>query len=185
MLGKADLMAAAMRSGSVHERLDLLARLIERVTLSEVGIDLAMSPAMLAHALEMPADTYHIEPINLSLPIVRVRQGHQLRLVVPGPTSLAFEPARRDPKLLTLLAEAMAARRLVLANPDKSLNALAAANRRCRTRLGKLVGISCLGPDLVTAIVEGRQPPSLTARVLQNSDLPMRWDQQRLMFGMG
>ena len=181
MLAKADLMAATMRSGTAHDRLDLLASMVERVALTDASIDLSISPAMLAHSLELPTDTYPAQPINLTLPIVRVRKGHQLRLVVPGPISPAPEPARRDPKLLALIAEAMAARRLVLANPDKSLNALASANGRCRTRLGRLVAISCLAPDIVTAIIEGKQPTSFTSRTLQNSIMPICWDKQKQM----
>ena len=142
---------------------------------------------MLAHALELvpPTTNHHVAPIMLSLPVVKVRHGHQLRLVVPGPTSLAIEPARRDPKLLALLAEAINARKLVIANEGQSLNAIAAAQGKCRTRLGRLVGISCLAPDIVTAIVEGKQPEGMTAKALLDIDLPMGWDQQRQMLGVG
>lgn len=75
------------------------------------SIDVIVPPAKLFSALqaERGADDEPIQPILLSLPIVRVRKGHQLRLVVPGPTSLAVEPARRNPKLLALRAEAMEA----------------------------------------------------------------------------
>lgn len=189
LLARADLMAITMRSGSAHARLDLLGALVERVSLNATGIDVTVPRNMLAKALGLDWPTGRddgdvAEPIILSLPVVRVRHGHQLRLVVPGPTSLTVEPARRDKKLVTLIAEAMAARALVLANPDKSLNALATSRGKCRTRLGKLVAISCMAPEIVGAIVEGRQPTAMSAIGLMNIDLPMDWARQKAVVGM-
>lgn len=54
---------------------------------------------------------------------------------------------------------------------------------RCRTRLGKLAALGCLASDIVTAIVEGRQPASLTARALQDIELPLAWADQRELLG--
>ena len=60
---------------------------------------------------------------------------------------------------------------------------IATEHSRCRTRLAKLVGLSCLAPDIVTAIVEGRQPAKLTAKLLTNIDLPLSWQEQRAALG--
>ena len=38
-------------------------------------------------------------------------------------------------------------------------------------------------PNIVTAIVAGRQPAKLTARTLQDIDLPLAWADQRAMLG--
>jgi hypothetical protein len=185
LLARADLMAATIRSGSSFDRKDGIARIVERVNLNEMGIDIIIAPKMLAQALEVtrPDTVENLEPIILSLPTVRVRRGHQLRLVIPAPPSLAVEPVRRDAKLVALIADAMAARKLVLANPDKSLNALAAAHGRCRTRLRKLVALSCLAPDIATAIIEGRLPTGFTAKTIVDVDLPTDWIAQRQMLG--
>lgn len=73
----------------------------------------------------------------------------------------------------------------MFANPDTSLNALSAEHGWCRTRLGKLMALSCLGPDIVTVIVEGRQPDMLTARRLMEMELPIEWGKQRTLLGVG
>ncbi|WP_428332623.1 recombinase family protein [Novosphingobium sp.] len=189
MLARADIMAAAMRSGSAHARIELLGQLVRRVALIDDRIDLTISAVKLGHALEFPqrSDTEgnrQDETITLSMPVAKVRRGHQLRLVIPGPAAPKVEPARRDARLVALLADAMAARNLVIANPDKSLNALASAHGKCRTRLGKLIALSCLAPDIVSAIIEGRQPVSLTSRALMDSDMPTQWAVQRTRFGL-
>ena len=123
------------------------------------------------------------EPLVLTLPATKVRRGHQLRLIIPGPQVLNIIPATRDEKLVSLIAEAYAARKLLLAAPDQSIASIAASHGRCRTRLGKLAALACLAPDIVIAIVEGRQPASLTARILQDIDLPLAWPDQRALLG--
>jgi site-specific DNA recombinase len=122
--------------------------------------------------------------IELTCPATRVRRGHQLRLVIPGPEAALAVPAMRDAKLVALLAEAYAARTLVLASPERSISAIAANTGRCRTHLARLLPMACLAPDIVTAIVEGRQPPSMTARSLLATDLPLAWREQRTALGL-
>ena len=44
-------------------------------------------------------------------------------------------------------------------------------------------GLACLAPDIVTAIVEGRQPLALTAATLLAIQMPLCWKAQRAMLG--
>ena len=84
---------------------------------------------------------------------------------------------------LPALADAHQSRQLILGNPDQSIAAVAADHGRCRTRLGKLAALACLAPNIVTAIIAGRQPRTLTARCLQHIDLPIAWTDQRALLG--
>ncbi len=126
------------------------------------------------------ADT-HENSITLSTPITRVRRGHELRLIIPGEPSSAAALPERSERLVALMAEAMAARDLVLATPDRPLNSIADTHGRCRKRLAKLVRLSWLAPDLVEAILDGRQTAGLTPAMLIGMTLPLAWDEQRLM----
>jgi site-specific DNA recombinase len=186
VLARADLMAATMRSGSAREQAGLLPAMITRIDLHEAGIDVTVDKSLLGSSLglEAAADTANLQLI-LTLPATKVRRGHQLRLVIPGPQTISIDQASRDDRLVALVAEAYQARQLILASPDQSVAAIATSQGRCRTRLGKLAAIGCLAPDIVTAIVEGRQPVSLTARTLQDIDLPHAWADQRALLGFG
>lgn len=46
-----------------------------------------------------------------------------------------------------------------------------------------LVALSCLAPDIVTAIIEGRQSTGFTAKTIVDVDLPTDWIAQRQMLG--
>jgi site-specific DNA recombinase len=186
VLARADLIAANLRSGPAREQASLLPVMIARIDLHEAGIDLTVDKSLLGSALGLEAvtDTANLQLI-LTLPATKVRRGHQLRLVIPGPQTISIDQATRDDRLVALIAEAYQARQLILASPAPSIAAIAASHGRCRTRLGKLAAIGCLAPDIITAIVEGRQPPTLTARTLQDIDLPHAWADQRALLGFG
>jgi hypothetical protein len=118
-------------------------------------------------------------PVILTCETVRVRRGHEIRLIIPPTSDAPPIPTNRDQKLVALVAEARAAAKLLLVSPEKSIAKLAEEHGRCRTRLAKLAALPCIAPDIITAIVEGRQPPSLDARALLAADLPLNWQGQR------
>lgn len=183
-LAKADIAAATLRSGAARDKGILMPQLVSRIDLHEEGVDLTIGQAGLGQVLGLDtAAPYSDEPLLMTLPATKVRRGHQLRLLIPGPELLNITPATRNEKLVALMAEAHQARQLILANPEQSIASIASSHGRCRTRLGKLAALSCIAPDIVTAIVEGRQPASLTARTLQDIDLPLGWTVQRRLLG--
>jgi site-specific DNA recombinase len=183
LIDAGDVAAATLRSGSAHVRIPLLQSIVQQVILRYDAIDIAVGQRELLKSLGQEQQSGDkTDPILLTCRAVKVRRGHQLRLLIPGPGS---EPLRRvrDEKLVMLIAEAHAARQLVMANPGKSLAAISATASRCRTRLRQLLSLACMAPDIVTAIVEGRQPPTLTARSLLATELPVAWPDQQAALG--
>jgi len=123
------------------------------------------------------------EPIALICETVWVRRGHDIRLVIPSSQPAKHRIAARDPKLIALIAEAYAARQIVNEAGDKPLSRIASEAGRCRSRLTKLAALSCMAPDIVTTVVEGRQPDTLNAKRLLTMSLPIEWAEQRKMLG--
>ena len=103
--------------------------------------------------------------------------------MVPSPKAPP-PPAQRDEKLVALVAEARSALKLVLDKLSQSSARIAADAWRCRTRLARLAALGCLAPDIVAAIVEGRQPATLTHGSLMATELPLGWDDQRAALGI-
>ena len=91
---------------------------------------------------------------------------------------------RYDPDLVSLIAEAMEAQRLVLQSPELSLNQLGKREGRCRTHLARLLRISWLSPRIVEAVTAGTQPKTVTRKVLLSADIPLAWDEQERMLGL-
>ena len=184
-LAKADLLSANLRSGTGSKNAELIEALVDRINLTEADITVQLNRTGLMDALNLPECPNEAPPISICIPAVKVRRGHQLRLIIPGENTARRTTAQRDPKLIALIAEAMTARKLIEDNAERSIASIAEENGRCRTRLGNLVRISCLAPDIVQSIVEGRQPPSLSAKMLTKTPLPLDWIEQRKTLGIG
>jgi site-specific DNA recombinase len=88
-----------------------------------------------------------------------------------------------DPKLIQLLGEARSAQELLFSERDKSVHEIARLARRRVSSFSRLVRLNYLAPDIVTAIVDGTQPATLTRRQLIECDLPIDWDLQRRLLG--
>lgn len=129
-----------------------------------------------------------VQPIHINLIIerqaIRLRRGKALRLVVP-PTSFDSSVQLRDEKLIALIAESRTIMAQITDNPDKSIPTLAAEQGRCRVRMMKVAKLACLAPDIVAAIIEGRQPLKLTPGRLLAVDLPLAWTEQKRVLGFG
>ena len=89
----------------------------------------------------------------------------------------------RDEQLIALLTDARAARERVLAARELTIRKITSTSGQCGKRLARLFGLAHLAPDVVTAILQGRQPPTLSARTLLTAKLPLAWDQQKTMLG--
>jgi hypothetical protein len=81
------------------------------------------------------------------------------------------------------LKEAAALREFVLENRDRTISELAKQKRMGPSQLSRLIRANYLAPDIQAAIMDGTQPPTLTAWHLLNGPLPLDWEQQRQLLG--
>ena len=88
-----------------------------------------------------------------------------------------------DSKLVRLIQDARLAQQMVDTQRDRTMSELAAEFGRRKGHFAKLVRLNYLAPDIVTSILDGTQPPTLTREVLYNADLPLDWSLQRRLYG--
>lgn len=65
----------------------------------------------------------------------------------------------------------------------QSIEEVARRFSRRPTFIGRALRLNYLAPDIIVAIVDGRQPPDLTRRKLLNASIPLDWAQQRALLG--
>ena len=87
-------------------------------------------------------------------------------------------PTRADPALVKALARAFRYQRLLDAGRYASISEMAAAERIERGYLGSLLRLTLLAPDLVEAILDGRQQADLGLLALVGP-FPLEWGAQR------
>lgn len=92
-------------------------------------------------------------------------------------------PARPNPVLIKLLTKAHALRDAMAASDAPSLTLFAERERMSKSYATRVVRLAYLAPAIVAAILDGRQPAALTAKLLlQDTRLPLAWAEQQSWF---
>jgi len=163
-----DLLKAASRWRG--EVLDL----IERVNLSHDEIAIGLNLGMFS--VETGISIRHVVPARIK------RRGVEMRLVLDGPGTPAAKP---DPALIKAVARARKWFDEIMSGRAASLMETAKANGYSNRYVGRLLPLAFLAPDIVEAIVHGRQPVELTAETLTRQiDLPLSWAEQMTLLGI-
>ena len=87
---------------------------------------------------------------------------------------------KADPALLKALARAFRYQKLLDEGSYASISDMAAAEKIERGYLGTLLRLTLLAPEMVEAILNGRQPEGVTLPVLLEG-VPLGWGEQMLM----
>src|ERR1700731_4015355 len=121
-----------------------------------------------------------LDPVVMSLEAKLRRAGKGKRLVIENGAE-----AEVNENLAAMITEAFAIRNQLLSGSDDSIEAMSGRLGMNKCRLTSLIRLSYLAPDIVRALLEGRQPIGLTpTRLLRLSkDLPHDWSEQRHVLG--
>ena len=117
---------------------------------------------------------------TLSIPARLKRTGKELRIIVDD----GSEPATPDTGLVRLLVRANAIRAKLLADRSLTFEDIAKSEGVVPSYATRLFRLTLLAPDIVSAIVNGRHPPELSARrLMDDTRLPLDWNEQRQRLG--
>ena len=120
--------------------------------------------------------------ITVRVPLaIRHRPGRKT-VVTPMSDGVAPVTTRADPTLVKALARGFRYQRMLDEGRYASITEMAGAERIERGYLGSLIRLTLLAPDIVSAILDGRQPDGLTCTVLAGG-VTVGWDAQRNTFG--
>ncbi len=109
------------------------------------------------------------------------RVGREMKLVVHN----AEDRATADPGLLRIVARAHDFQERMMQDPDLTVPAIASQEQLTIGYLSRLLRLPSLAPDVVTAIINGKHPPELSAKRLMRLalKLPTDWAEQRKLLG--
>jgi site-specific DNA recombinase len=164
-------------SGSIEER---VRSALIRVTLGEDRVELILRrEAVLAKAHAAGQLAWTEDSVTLGVPI-RLKHRH-------GAISIVSSEGRAgSPRMDRALVRAVALTRQwadrLAAGEVGSLKELALSEGYCEHYAAKMLPLAWLAPDLVEAILDGRQQRSLSLGALMRRPLPMDWSEQRSLF---
>nr|WP_254452517.1 hypothetical protein [Roseicella sp. DB1501] len=113
---------------------------------------------------------------------IRRRGGRKL-VIAPDGGALGAAPARTraEPALVKALARAHRWKRLLESGRYGSLGELAAAEKIDRSYLGKMLRLTLLAPDIVEAVLDGKQAETIALPTLLGAGWADWSDQRRLL----
>jgi site-specific DNA recombinase len=170
-----------------------LTALVRRIEIKTDRVDIAVSRAaliaLLSQATTDPAIT-HLMPaddsddlLTLTAPARLKRAGREIKMVVAN----GDHQSAPDPSLLRIIARAHDMRARLVQNAQLTVHDSARAEGVSSAYVYSLLRLPWLAPDITTAIVNGRNPPQLTATKLMRltGQLPVNWAEQRQLLGFG
>ncbi len=191
VIAKAALLADALAAMRPLELRALLRTILDRVVVDADRITLHLRPSALQRDLlgqrqpiDHPSDRPDVAPteqhVVLSISATLRRAGREMALAVDP----AGPAAGTDAALVKLVIKAQSMRDRLIAADDISLAAFAACQGLSKSYITRLVRVAYLSPRIVAQILEGQQPPGLTAQTLMlDTRLPLDWSEQEQVLG--
>jgi site-specific DNA recombinase len=121
--------------------------------------------------------------LSLSQPIHLRRAGKEVRMAIDHGDPFAPLP-KPDTSLIKAVVRAHRYHALLIKHGSGKFADLAKREKLHRSYFSRLLRLAYLAPDITSAILDGRQPPSLTATTLiEHPHLPLSWAEQRSALG--
>jgi DNA invertase Pin-like site-specific DNA recombinase len=176
LLSRAARMVAAL-GGSPGELAKLVRELVEKITVDEKTIIIKLRRSFLLGVPSSASEAASDSAVELTAVVAFTRRGAETKLVLPG-LAQPKHSSRCDPALIKAIARGRTWFEELATGHARSLQELAKRDGISRRYIRRLVGLAFLSPQLVEAILQGRQPVELTATRLTELDLPLDWTEQ-------
>ena len=120
------------------------------------------------------------ETVTIRVPFRLVKRGGRKEMQMPEGAAQLRKP---DNTLIKALARAFRWKRMLESGEFGTISDLAQHERIAAPYLTRVFRLAFLAPEVVEAILDGRQPPSLSLEVFRDQ-LPVDWLEQRALLGI-
>ena len=193
LIAGASTLASRWKNGHVAELRKVLSAFVRRVVIRENEIQVYISRTNLRHLLDPDNVTscsrerwqgaaQANDLVCLTLEAKLKKCGGEMHLIVPPHSSAAMSPKQSKPSLVKAVARAFGWYERILEGKALDQRSLARHSSLTERYVGKVLGFAFLAPDIVEAILDGRQPVDLNFEKL-SKQIPLSWAEQRQRFG--
>ena len=118
--------------------------------------------------------------VTVHVPLTLRRRGSRKLVLAPDGTPKAPSArARIDNALVKAVARAYRWRKLIETGVYATIEEIAEAEKINPSYVSRILRLTLLAPDIVEAILDGRQPDTVTLAMLMKP-FPVEWQQQRV-----
>ena len=193
LVAAAKTLALRWPSLRSDELRDLIISFVRRIIIQENKIEILLSRTVLRQVLQkgdkfvpttLDRPVKSVDPedlICLAIEAKLKRSGGEVHLVIP-PNVSETTFRQPNPSLTKAVARARGWYERVLEGKSSDQRSLTRHAGVTERYIGKVFGCAFLAPDIVEAILEGRQPRDLSFKKLC-ANIPLSWAEQRKQFG--
>ncbi len=128
------------------------------------------------HRMQLDVDT-----ITVRIPMRLERRGGRKLIIAPDGAAPVSAKPDRDETIIKALVRAHGWRRRIESGKAKSITDLAAQEDVTDAYVCRLLPLTCLAPNVVEAILDGRQPKGLRLATMLR-DIPLACEAQRRLW---
>lgn len=121
------------------------------------------------------------DTVTVHVPFTIRKYGGRKQIITPSGTPAAIEKSRVDGTLVKALARAFRWKKMLESGQFTTITELAEHENLALTYMTRVLRLSLLAPDIVEAILDGRQPPEMTLAALLEW-FPVEWEGQLEIF---
>lgn len=185
LLKHASDLARKLKCKDGQDHHPIVRALIGKVIIGEQQVRMIISVSGLRSLLEMEETEKTLGDHDYEVVIpARLRpRGVELKLVVLDPSHRSeFNP---DPTLIKALIKANAWLDRLFTDERCTISKIANAEGVTGRYIRRLLELAFLAPDIVEAILDGRQPADISTEwLVRHADLPLGWREQRQALGL-
>lgn len=183
MLSKAMRLGARIRMTGPAEQRALLLEVVRRIEVHRDRLSITLLAESLNALIGQGSNrerTSDFGTISLDLPVRFRRRGAEMKLILAEDGARSPNP---DTKLIAAVARGHCWFEELRTGAAPSVQALVDRHGVDQGDVSRILPLAFLAPDIVEAILQGRQPVELTAARLKRIGLPLCWAEQRRALG--
>ena len=188
LIGRGRQISEELTTLPPDETRAMLMVLLNRVDIRPDRVEIKVHWRQLLELLEAPSINSCMEAgkpasdniLTLTVKARLQRVGREMRMLVEN------ADGRRQPiRLLRIIARAHDIQERLMQDTDLTVPAIAKEERVSTGYLSRLLRLPALAPDIINAIINGKNPPQLTAKKLMRLalEIPVDWTAQRKLLG--
>lgn len=190
ILSRSSQLGDRLRAAGPSDQRDLLSEMIDRIVVRDEAICTSFRADMLLPTIGRGEveDNHELQDmlpettVKLELPVPFKRRGVEMKLVLSSEQDSRPDP---HPVLIKVVADGHSGFEELTSGTASSVGHLAQHHGINQGDVSRRLPLAFLAPDIVAAILQGRQPIELTAaRLMRVRDLPISWAEQRQRLGL-
>lgn len=159
----------------------IVSQIIEKVIVHKDKVVIRFKPfgiSLLEDNIKVKNKGFNHKTLEFTYNVTLARKRGRIKII----NNLPSEMPERDERLINAVSQAFKWQDL-LDRTNLTIAELARREKEDRTHMGRILKLCSLSPEIITAIMEGKQPRLLNLQIFTRGQIPLLWSDQLRKYG--